>query len=60
MVIAENVHEKSIWCQSEYLGLSNATTWPILHKDVGLEVYNIQLVQEMQPADLPNHHYFSL
>ena len=36
-----------------------ATTWSILHKDLGLEAYKIQLVQELKPADLPKRHNFS-
>ncbi|VVC30449.1 Hypothetical protein CINCED_3A017737 [Cinara cedri] len=47
--------DESIRCRSQQLGLSYATTWRILRKDLGLKAYKIQLVRELKPADLPNH-----
>ncbi|VVC43567.1 Hypothetical protein CINCED_3A023722 [Cinara cedri] len=37
----------------------NSLSWRILRKDFGLKAYEIQLVQELKPADLPNRHRFS-
>ena len=35
----------------EYLYLSQSTLWNILHKDLDMYPYKIQLVQELQPQD---------
>lgn len=60
--VAESVREdrtESIRRRSQALGLSYATTWRILRKDLGLKPYKIQLVQELKPTDLENRHRFS-
>lgn len=51
--------EESIRRRSQQLGLSYATTWRILRKDLGLKAYKIQLVQELKATDLPNRFRFS-
>lgn len=43
----------SIPRRSQQLNLSQTTTWRILRKDLGLQPYKIQLIQEIKPAD---HH----
>jgi len=61
--VAESVRddrEESIRRRSQQLGLSYATTWRILRKDLCLKAYKIQFVQELKPADLPNRHRFSV
>lgn len=61
--VAESVsddRDESIRRRSQQLGMSYATTWRILHKDLGLKAYKIQLLQELKPPDLPNRHRFSL
>jgi len=61
--VAESVRDDrddSIWRRSQQLGLSYATTWRILRKDFRLKAYEIQLVQELKPTDLPNRHHFSV
>lgn len=41
----------SIRRRSQQLCLCPSTTWQILHKDLGLHPYKIQLVQEIKPED---------
>ncbi|KAG5885431.1 hypothetical protein JTB14_016825 [Gonioctena quinquepunctata] len=41
------------------VGLSYASTWRSLQKDLGLQAYKIQLVQELKPPDLPKRRVFS-
>lgn len=60
--VAESVaedREESIRHRSQQLGLSYATTWRILKKDLGLKAYKIQLVQELKPPDLRLRRVFS-
>lgn len=52
--------DESIRRRSQQLGLSYATTWRILRKDLGLKAYKIQLVQDLKPTDLPSRHRFSV
>ena len=48
----------SIHCRSKKLGLSYSTAWKILPKDLGVKPFNIQLVQELNPDDLPQWRIF--
>lgn len=50
--------EESIRRRSQQLGLSYAITWPILRKDLGLQAYKIQLVQELKLTDFPKRFRF--
>jgi len=61
-MVTESVREdreESIRRRSQQHGLSYATTWRILRKDLGLKAYKIQLVQELKQSDLSNRHRFS-
>ncbi|XP_055308848.1 uncharacterized protein LOC129572772 [Sitodiplosis mosellana] len=61
--VADSVREdreESIRHRSQQLGLSYATTWRILRRDLGLKAYKIQLVQELKPTDMPNRYRFSV
>ena len=52
---AESFHdytEVSIRHHSQQLGLSYGTTLAILHRDLGLKAYKIELVQKLKPADI--------
>lgn len=40
------------------LELSQATTWRILRKDLGLHLYKIVLTQEVEPLDLRKRREF--
>ena len=50
--------EMSIRRRLHLLGLCYSTTWKILRKDLGVKPFKIQLVQELQPHDLPQHLTF--
>ena len=41
----------SISRRSQQLGLSESTVWRIMHKDLALKAYKIQLTQELKPQD---------
>lgn len=41
----------SISRRSQQLGLSESTVWRILHKDLALKAYKVQLTQELLPQD---------
>ena len=43
--------EMSISRRSQHVGLSESTTWRILHKDLSLKAYKIQITQELKPMD---------
>lgn len=52
--VAESVAENrglSISRRSQELGISQASLHRILHKDLGLHAYKLQLTQELKPAD---------
>jgi len=54
VVVRESVHEEpemSISRRSQQLGLSESTTWRILHKDLALKAYKVQITQELKPLD---------
>ena len=43
----------SIHCRSQQLNISETSLRRILHKDLGMTPYKIQLVQELKPIDYP-------
>jgi hypothetical protein len=43
--------EMSIRRRSQQVGLSESTTWRILHKDLALKAYKVQITQELKPLD---------
>lgn len=52
--VRESVREnprQSIPRRAQELGLSSTSTWRILHKDLGLHPYKVQLTQELKPND---------
>jgi len=52
--VAQSVAEElstSIFRCSQELGLHKSTVWRILHKDLHLRSYKIQLTQELKPRD---------
>lgn len=52
--VRESVRENprlSIPRRAQELGLSSTSTWRILHKDLGLHPYKVQLTQELKPND---------
>ena len=60
--VAESVHEtssKSIHRRSEQLNISEKSLQRILHKDLGVVPYNIQLVQEFKPIDQAMSYHFA-
>ena len=55
--VAENVCEvlsTSIHCRSQQLNISETSLSRILHKDLGMTSYKVQLVQELKLIDHPN------
>ena len=44
-------HRISITRCSQQLGIPQTTLWWILHKDLALKPYKIQLMQELKPLD---------
>ncbi|XP_030747098.1 uncharacterized protein LOC115875722 [Sitophilus oryzae] len=52
--VRESVHEnprQSIPRRSQELGLSRISTWQIMHYDLHLHLYKLQLTQELKPSD---------
>ena len=52
--LAESVCESpsaSIHCRSQQLNISKTLLRRILHKDLGMTPYKVQLVQELKPID---------
>lgn len=49
----------SIRRRSQQLGISRSTTWRILHKDLALKAYKVELVQELKPADHSQRRNFA-
>ena len=49
-VVSESMN-MSITCRSQELGLSCDTLWRILHFDLHLHLYKVQLTQQLKPAD---------
>uniref|UniRef100_A0A2H1VYW1 SFRICE_025005 n=1 Tax=Spodoptera frugiperda TaxID=7108 RepID=A0A2H1VYW1_SPOFR len=58
-VPVEEYQKLSISRRSQQLGLSKSTTWRILHKDLALKPYKIQLVQELKLTDHSNRRRFA-
>ena len=53
-IVSENIVEgpnMSIPRRSQELGLSYGTFWRILHLDLHLYPYKVQLTQQLKPAD---------
>ena len=48
----------SILCRSQELGVSNGTLWYILHLDLHLHPYKVQLKQQLKPADHSQHREY--
>ena len=60
--MAENVCEvpsTSIHRRSQQLNISEIALRRILHKDLGITPYRVQLVQELKPIDYPIHFRFA-
>ncbi|CAK9831720.1 Transposable element Tc3 transposase [Anthophora retusa] len=54
VAVRESVTENpnlSISQRSQQLGISQTSVWRILHRDLGLHSYKIQLTEELKPAD---------
>ena len=54
--VAESVCEPpstSIHCRSQQFNISETSLRRILHKDLGMTPYKVQLVQELKPIDHP-------
>ncbi|KAK9875514.1 hypothetical protein WA026_007905 [Henosepilachna vigintioctopunctata] len=50
--------EMSIRRRSQQLGMCHSTTWKFLRVDLGLKANQIQLLQELEPNDLPQRLIF--
>ena len=60
--VAESVCEApstSIHCRSQQLNISETLLRRILHKDLGITQYKVQLVQELLPSDHPMRFRFA-
>ena len=60
--VAESVYEApstSIHCRSQQLNISEISLRRILHKDLGMMTYKIQLVQELKAIDYPMRFRFA-
>ena len=60
--VAESVRERpsiSIHRRSQQLNISETSIKRILHKDLGITPYKIQLVQELKPIDHPMRFHFA-
>ena len=60
--MAESVCEApstSIYSRSQQLNISETSLRRILHKDLGMTPYKIQLVQELKPIDHPMRFRFA-
>ena len=55
----ENIAAVSIRRRSQQLGLCYSTTCKILGKNLGVNPFNIQLVQVLKPNDLPQRKIFA-
>ena len=51
-------HQLSISGRSQQLGLCYSITWKILRKDLGVRPFQIQLLHELKPNDLPQGRIF--
>ncbi|KAL4131724.1 hypothetical protein QTP88_008998 [Uroleucon formosanum] len=49
---------RSISCRLQELGLSTTSIWRILHRDLGLHPYEIQLTQTLKVNDHTQHRVF--
>ena len=60
--VAESVREApstSIHRRSQQLNISETSLRRILHKDLGMTPYKVQLVQELKPTDHPMRFRFA-
>ena len=58
--VAESVCEApSIYRRSQQLNISETSLRRILHKDLGMTPYEVQLVLELKPIDLPMRFRFA-
>ena len=60
--VAKGVREApltSIHRHSQYLNISGTSLRQILHKDLGMMPYNVQLVQQLKPTDHPIRFRFA-
>jgi len=60
--VRESVWEnpkRSISRRSQELGLSATSTWRILHRDLGLHPYKIQLIKELKVNDHRQRRVFA-
>ena len=58
-IVCESIAEDpnvAISRRSQELGLSYGTLWSILHLDLHLHPYKIQLMQQLKPADNSRRH----
>ena len=56
-IVSESVVENpSILRRSQELGLSYGTLWRILHLDLHLHLYKVQLMRQLMPADHSQRH----